>query len=346
MFALYFVTYLLTFISHTHYPECEKAMSHKSGYIIKTIGIALLALLASNITPPILAATSHVVIAQIQTRTTANTQDEFVELFNPTNGALTIDGFKLTRKTAGGTEHTLVASMSGVIPARSSLLVAHPNYSGVVTKDVTYSSTSSATGNIAVDNRVTLYDISNGVIDEVGMGNATDSAGISAPNPATNGSIVRKLDELSGRGVDTDNDADDFEVLTVSDPHNLLFVIQTPTPTISPTASPSSTPTATPTATATPTTTATATPVETATPSPTATATATPTVSPTPSPTPTLTPKPTRKPYERDDDDDDFEHVLGAFHFSKRKVTCEVSYKKIHRRWFTWFLPIVKCTRR
>jgi hypothetical protein len=319
-------------------------MSHKRGYIIKTAGVALLALLASNFTPPILAATTHLVISQVQTRTSANTQDEFVEVFNPTNGSLTVDGWKITRKTADGTEHTLIASMSGTIPARKYMLVAHPNYTGSMTEDAVYSSTSSATGNIATDNRVVLYDVSSAVVDEVGMGTATDSAGVSAPNPASGGSIARKLDELFGRGVDTDNDANDFVVLDDSDPHNLSFTISTPTasptasPTSTPTASPTAIPTSTPTATASPTPTVTATPTESPTPtaSPTSTPTASPTTSPTATPTVTPTAVPTITPTPRGD-------VIGVFDFPNRRIECRIRYMTINMGWFSAAFPMIIC---
>lgn len=45
------------------------------------------------------AATNHIVISQIQLSGEGNAQDEFVELYNPTNVAIEMTEWRLTRKS-------------------------------------------------------------------------------------------------------------------------------------------------------------------------------------------------------------------------------------------------------
>lgn len=231
---------------------------------------------------PVYSAVTHPVISQVQIRGASLADDEFVELYNPSDSPVDLTGWKLKRKTSGGAESNLVSSMSGSIASHRYFLVAHPSYTGSVTKDFTYTSTTSA---IAANNTVLLYNSTDTTaIDKVGMGSAMDFEATTAANPANGGSIQRKVDETTGHGLDTDHNDTDFELLGVSDPRNSATVVTTPTPTASPTASSTSSPTTTPTAT--PTAIPTASPTATPTESPTSTPTATPTPSPTATPAP------------------------------------------------------------
>lgn len=260
----------------------------------------------------------HVVISEIQVGgATAN--DEFVELYNPTNDPVNLGGWRLRK--AGPSALNLVASMSGVIPAHGFFLVAHPSYAGSTAADLVYTATSSG---MAGNNTIILFrDAGVTVEDKVGMGSAADFEGAAVASPSAASSIERKAnasssvssmnvggsDELAGNGEDSGNNATDFILRTVSQPQNSLSAIEpaivptetltppvTPTETITPTVTPTVTvmPTGTPTATAspTPTPTATSTPTDTPTPTPTATPTdtPTPTATATPTQTPTLTP--------------------------------------------------------
>ena len=265
------------------------------------------------------APTDHVVISEIQTDGTTAT-DEFVELYNPNSTDVDLTGWRLTKRTAGGgSPANLVASMSGTIPSHGFFLVAHPNYDGLVSPDLTYSATTSAIA--ATNNSITLYsDAGSTIVDQVGMGTSVLFEGQTAPNPATDGSIERKPGESEpsgGNGEDTDNNANDFALRDVSNPQNSSSTPEvapsptpsstpepTATPTPEPTASPTPEPTATPTPTPEPTVAPTPTPTPeptveptpTPTPVPTASPTPVPTASPTPTPTPSATPSPTPTP--------------------------------------------------
>lgn len=260
---------------------------------------------------------SNIVISQIQIAgVTAN--DEFVELYNPTNVSVNLEGWRLTRKTASSSAQTnLVASLSGTMQPHGYFLIANPA-SPLATgaADTVYSASSSA---ITTNNTILLYsDAGTTLVDKVGFGGASDNeVAPFASNPANNQSLTRKATSTSdatslnnggsevtlGNGYDTDNNANNFVLFTTAMPRSTKnAVAQTPTPTQSePTATPTATVTITPTASPTPTFTQTPTPIQsgptpTATPSPIITATPTPpaTITPSASPTATITPTPTQ----------------------------------------------------
>src|SRR3989339_1944308 len=71
---------------------------------------------------------THIIINEIQIAG-ANSNDEFIELYNPTGASVTLDGYKLSKKTKSGTESTLLSSTTsikflGAIPAHGYILIA------------------------------------------------------------------------------------------------------------------------------------------------------------------------------------------------------------------------------
>ncbi len=252
------------------------------------------------------AATDHLVISEIQTRSVANADDEFVELYNPTSSPVVIDGLRLRL----GASSNLIDSMNGTIPAHGFYLVSKPGANLPIASDATYSASSSA---ITSSSTITLLDTDHAtIIDRVGLGTATLFETASAATPSAGGSIERKakststptsmqsggVDEFEGNGEDTDNNASDFNIRDISNPQNATSTIEPtvaiPTPTATPTSTPIPTPTSTPTPTMTPAPTATPTP--TTTPIPTIAPTMTPTATPTPpAPPSTFFPKPILK---------------------------------------------------
>ena len=162
--------------------------------------------------------TSHVIINEIQTAG-ASSNDEFVELFNPTDTPVILDGFKLGKKTKSGSESTLLSSATstkflGIIPAHGYFLIAHPDYKGSLPADLAYSSSSS----ISSDNTLLLYDKSGTLLDKVGFGAAIDFEGSPAANPSSNQSIERN------DFADTNNNAADFSINNVPLPQNSTVV--------------------------------------------------------------------------------------------------------------------------
>ena len=263
------------------------------------------------------ATASHVVISEILPGVTGATTNEFVELYNPTSSNIDVTGWRLSRKTAGGTESDLVTDFPAkTINAHGYLLIAHTDYTGSVAEDITYSANSFAT-----NNTILLYDSADVVVDKVGMGSATDVEGTAKSDPSSPASIERKAsstslastlaiggtEEFAGNGEDSDNNSSDFVNRGLSQPQSSASATEpqvggtgTPTPTPSITSGPtptvSATLTATNTPTASPSATVTPTPSLTATPSVTSTNTPTPTVSVTNSPTVTVSPTATSTP--------------------------------------------------
>lgn len=302
------------------------------------------------------ATASHIVISEVQVAgVTAN--DEFVELYNPTNSAVDLSGWRLTKKASSGAQTSLVSTITGSIPSHGFFLITpQTGYTGSVSADITYSSSASAAV-VAANNTVLLYsDAGTTLVDKVGMGTASDVEGTSTQVPDTGQSIERKAnsastvtsmttraDKLLGNGEDTDNNATDFIVRTTSEPQNTnsshepVVETGTPTPTTTPTGTvtptptsivtptPTSTPSATPTPTLTPTVTITPTPTATTTPIPTITVTPTPTSTLTPTPTSVL-PTPTINPFR-------------PFH-----IACNTTYTEVHILWLTLRLPQVACS--
>ncbi|HSW88063.1 MAG TPA: lamin tail domain-containing protein [Candidatus Saccharimonadales bacterium] len=261
------------------------------------------------------AAAAQIVISEIQLAG-GTTNDEFIELYNPTGNAVSLANWHLKKKTSSGTETDLIATMSGTIAPHGYFLIARPEYDGTVTPDLTYS------GNvIANDNTILLYTNLSVIVDKVGFGSAIDKETTTITNPTASHSAERKAnststilsmttgaDVLAGNGEDTDNNSTDFIIRVVSDPQNSNSAVEpvlltptsstssgptAPSPTVTPTDTPSATPTTTPTPTVTPTVTFTVTPTVTVAPTVTLSPTSTETPTVTPSPTFTVTPTPT-----------------------------------------------------
>jgi predicted extracellular nuclease len=166
----------------------------------------------------------HVVISEVQI-SGATAKDEFVELYNPTNAPVSLNGWYLTKKTASGsTERNLLAGFPATsIPAHGFFLITHQsNYTGSVVADATYNTTNST----AADNTVILYsDNKITVVDKVGFGAAMDNETLSYPgNPGDNKSLQRKINATIKEGGygpawDTGNNSADFFIQT-SNPRN------------------------------------------------------------------------------------------------------------------------------
>lgn len=323
------------------------------------------------------ATASHLVISEVQIGGGVST-DEFVELYNPTNSNVDVTGWRLTKKTATGTESDLVLDFPAkTINAHGYLLLAHTDYDGTPVEDITYSDNS-----VATNNSVLLYNASDVVVDKVGFGTATDVEGTGKTNPATNDSAERKAsgtsdattlavggtEETAGNGEDTDNNANDFVNRAEPQPQNISSSAEpvtegtptvtptgsttpTVTQTVTPTGSITSTPTGSPTATVSVSPTATVS--VTNTPTPTVTATGTPTqtptatVSPTASVTVTATPSATKTPTPTltpSPTGTPRGVVFGTFIFPNKTIVCRADFKVRTSRLFIMYIPVFTCS--
>jgi subtilisin-like proprotein convertase family protein len=198
-----------------------------------------------------------VLISEFRTRGPAGGSDEFVELYNNSNSAVDIGGWKIKgSNNAGAVSTRLTVTAGTTIPARGHFLAtnstASTGYSGSVAGNQTYSTGITDDGGIAV----TLADDT--IIDQVGMSmNSAFKEGATLTPlaaTATNQSYERKPGGSSGSTQDTNTNTTDFQVITPSDPQNLLSS-QTPGGSPTPTPTPTATPTPTPAPTPGPTTT-------------------------------------------------------------------------------------------
>lgn len=200
---------------------------------------------------------NHVVLSEVKIGG-ATTTDEFVELYNPSQSDISLNGWQLKRKTQAGTESVLVGTISGTIRSHGFFLITHVDYTGSTSADQVYSENNSLSAN----NTVLLYDNQGLLIDKVGFGTATDKEGSAETDPSTGTSRERKanavstpatmsiggVDELAGNAEDTDNNAADFILRNIPQPQNSNSTaepapVDTPTPTSEPTITPTEIPT-------------------------------------------------------------------------------------------------------
>ena len=184
---------------------------------------ALLALVM--LAAPAAGAANHVVISELSTGSASSATDEFLELYNPTESAIDISGWKIQYKSASGTtwndRGTLPAN--SYIAAHGFFLIVPPAYVGPPAADFTSAAWSSGMAQAGGHERI--IDASAVEVDKVGWGTAIDpEGGSAAPAHAGGNSIERKANatstadslaaggrhELLGNGQDTNNNGNDF----------------------------------------------------------------------------------------------------------------------------------------
>ena len=183
---------------------------------------------------------SPIVISEFRTRGPSGASDEFIELYNNSDSAFDVSGWKIKGSNSSGTVTTRVTIASGTsIPARGHFLTTNSSsggYSGSVAGNQTY------TSGITDDGGIAITDASDTVSDQGGMssGSAFKEGTVLTPlTTNTNQSYERQPGGSLGSTQDTNNNANDF-VLITSDPQNLSSA---PTPGGSPTPTPTPTPT-------------------------------------------------------------------------------------------------------
>ncbi|HBB37363.1 MAG: Collagenase [Candidatus Moranbacteria bacterium GW2011_GWC1_45_18] len=160
----------------------------------------------------------HIVINEIQL-SGALSNDEFIELFNPADDPIDLEGYKLSKKTKTGSSESILISTTkflGTIQAHGYFLVAHPNYQDAIFADLPYSG---STYYISGDNTVFLYDKDGILLDKVGFGAVDYANSESKPaiNPDANQSLCRT------NFIDTDDNAADFSISNSPSPQNSSF---------------------------------------------------------------------------------------------------------------------------
>jgi hypothetical protein len=189
------------------------------------LGFLVVLLFSSNLGPDGLA-WSQVKISEFRTRGPAGGNDEFVELYNNSDVAVDISGWRIRGSSNSGSVGTRVTiNPSTTLAARGHFLATNSNtsggpYSGAVVGDQTYATGISDDGGIALvlSDEVTI-------VDQVGMssGSAYGEGTTLAPlSGASDQSYERKPGGSDPDSQDTQDNANDFQVISPSDPQNML----------------------------------------------------------------------------------------------------------------------------
>lgn len=168
------------------------------------------------------------VISEFRFRGPAGGNDEFVEIYNNTDSPINIGGLKLrgsNSNTPPAVADRATIPTGTMLPARGHYLFvnnAAGGYSGTVPGDRTYNTGIVDTGGIAL----TMPD--NTILDQVGLNiNSAFKEGNVLPNLGTttaanlNRGYERKPGGGAGSTQDTNDNLNDFMLLTPSDPQNL-----------------------------------------------------------------------------------------------------------------------------
>ncbi len=147
------------------------------------------------------------------------TENDFIELYNPNNFQVNLNGYHLVKRTKTGTSDTSIKSWTTdiYIPASGYYLWANRGYA-----DVSAMSDISTVATISNDNGVAIRygaEDTGTVIDSVAFGGAENifiEGSVFTTNPGANQSLQRKFQ--NNTFVDTDNNANDFEIQTCPSP--------------------------------------------------------------------------------------------------------------------------------
>ncbi|MFB7733825.1 ExeM/NucH family extracellular endonuclease [Streptomyces sp. NPDC056112] len=129
--------------------------------------------------------------------------NDYIELFNPTDAAVSVSGWSVSYFSAKGNLGGTTA-LSGSVPAHGYYLVQEAKGTGGTTPLPT-PDTSGQLAMSATDGSVTLNDATSAVVDTVGFGTGSIVEGAAAPAPSNTTAVTRVTP-----GVDTDNNSVDF----------------------------------------------------------------------------------------------------------------------------------------
>ena len=193
---------------------------------------------------------ANVLISEVQIDggTDEANNNDFIELYNPTDSIVNLDGFRLVKRTSDATTDTNIFTFGSThnIPAHGYFLWAHKsgsnNYADTIFADVFSADTLADNNSVAIRQG----DVDTGtIIDALSWNTSANSLKEGSeftPGPAENQSMERKaaiastdgtmssggIDELSGNSFDSGNNATDFILRTASQPQNSASLIETP----------------------------------------------------------------------------------------------------------------------
>ncbi len=210
--------------------------------IKKVISIIIIAAVFILVVPIITAGATEasIVVSEVQTDSTVGaggTADDWVELYNPTDSAVILDGWSIQEGLSDGSSFYR-KELIGTIPAQGYFLIVRSDADSSLTD---LADVIAATSFSLTDDNV-IYLVNNNeditgaddpdIVDLVGFGDSTIFEGTgTAANPAESGSIERKSGEIhsegKGNGWDSNDNSADFFVSTPN-PQNTASTSEAP----------------------------------------------------------------------------------------------------------------------
>lgn len=203
---------------------------------------------------------NHLVISAVQiTEGTGKTGHDFIEIYNPTDGDINLDDYRLVKRSESGVSDDSIKAWGNddIIKAHSWRLWASSKEDGY---NSTIKADDATVDVISSDNGVAIRlgaENTGEIIDSIAWGLAKNifKEGSVSFNPGVSESLVRKPGSGNGNGGDTNNNFNDFFIITNFIPHNFqsaaepaiinsLATNSTPTPSSNLSAEPSSSPVA------------------------------------------------------------------------------------------------------
>ena len=150
-------------------------------------------------------------INELSTGGSNGATDEFIEIYNPCSGSVSLLGSKLVYRasTSGGDNFTFATFASVSVPAHGYFVVANGNFAG--TGDI---KPFQGGGGMAVaGGGIALRDAQDAVVDSVAWGTAVNAyvENHVAPAPSTTQTLAR-----TPNGTDTNDNAADFALATAT----------------------------------------------------------------------------------------------------------------------------------
>lgn len=135
------------------------------------------------------AETWPILINQIMIGQNEGAKNEFIELYNPNNFIINLEGYNIKKKSANGSESNLVSNKAfiGIIKPQSYFLISSPEFGAKIKADLNYSTSNSLSKN----NTIILYNNNKEIVDKLGYGEVIDSYSQPAILPENNQILKR-----------------------------------------------------------------------------------------------------------------------------------------------------------
>ena len=196
--------------------------------ICQSMLIPATAQIKSELTSPQISTT--VVISEFRVRGPNGASDELLELYNLTANPVNIGGWKINGSSSGGIAQLRVTvAANTIIPAYGHFLMTNSGYNGSIAGDQSLN----PNNGVSDEGGIALLNASDVIIDQVGLsaGSAYKEGTPLASLGSTNSDhcYERKAGGNAGNAQDTDNNSNDFQLITPCLPQNLASAPTPPT---------------------------------------------------------------------------------------------------------------------